>query len=65
VLSLARRTIPYHDNGIKIFSPSGQKIADDVERLIEADISQALNYNLQFRSQTTYLLHQINFSHIT
>lgn len=29
---------PYHDNGIKIFSPSGQKIADDVERLIEADI---------------------------
>src|SRR6185295_4358794 len=29
---------PYHDNGIKVFSPSGQKIADDVERLIEADI---------------------------
>jgi len=29
---------PYHDNGIKIFSPSGQKIADSVERLIEADI---------------------------
>ena len=29
---------PYHDNGIKIFSPSGQKIADSVERKIEADI---------------------------
>ena len=29
---------PYHDNGIKIFSPSGEKIADEVERLIEADI---------------------------
>jgi len=29
---------PYHDNGIKIFSPSGQKIADSVERQIEADI---------------------------
>lgn len=29
---------PYHDNGIKIFSPSGQKIADSVERIIEADI---------------------------
>ncbi|PYS67196.1 MAG: phosphoglucosamine mutase, partial [Acidobacteria bacterium] len=29
---------PYHDNGIKIFSPSGQKIADTVERKIEADI---------------------------
>lgn len=29
---------PYHDNGIKIFSGSGQKIDDEVERLIEADI---------------------------
>src|ERR1041385_4673153 len=29
---------PYQDNGIKIFSPSGQKIDDSVERLIEADI---------------------------
>jgi phosphoglucosamine mutase len=29
---------PYHDNGIKIFAPSGQKIADTVERHIEADI---------------------------
>jgi phosphoglucosamine mutase len=29
---------PYHDNGVKIFSASGQKIDDEVERLIEADI---------------------------
>ena len=29
---------PYHDNGIKIFAPSGQKIADAVERHIEEDI---------------------------
>ncbi len=29
---------PYHDNGIKIFSASGKKIADTVERRIEADI---------------------------
>ena len=29
---------PYHDNGIKIFAPSGQKIADSVERIIETDI---------------------------
>ena len=29
---------PYHDNGIKIFSPSGRKMDDLVERLIEADI---------------------------
>jgi phosphoglucosamine mutase len=30
---------PYQDNGIKIFSPSGQKMDDAVERQIEADIS--------------------------
>jgi phosphoglucosamine mutase len=31
---------PYQDNGIKIFSPSGQKMDDSVERMIEADIAQ-------------------------
>lgn len=29
---------PYQDNGIKIFAPSGQKLDDSVERVIEADI---------------------------
>ena len=29
---------PYQDNGIKIFSPSGQKMDESVERQIEADI---------------------------
>ena len=29
---------PYHDNGIKIFSASGRKIDDTVERFIEAEI---------------------------
>jgi phosphoglucosamine mutase len=29
---------PYQDNGVKIFSPSGKKLADGTERLIEADI---------------------------
>src|SRR5688572_2368343 len=29
---------PYQDNGIKIFAPTGQKIDDSVERLIESDI---------------------------
>jgi phosphoglucosamine mutase len=28
----------YQDNGIKIFAPSGQKMDDSVERLIEADV---------------------------
>ena len=29
---------PYQDNGIKIFAPSGQKMDDSVERLIEKDV---------------------------
>jgi phosphoglucosamine mutase len=29
---------PYHDNGIKIFAPSGRKMDDSVERQIELDI---------------------------
>ena len=29
---------PYQDNGIKIFAPSGEKMDDSVERLIEADV---------------------------
>ncbi|HEU4595400.1 MAG TPA: phosphoglucosamine mutase, partial [Pyrinomonadaceae bacterium] len=29
---------PFHDNGIKIFSPTGRKLDDATERLIEADI---------------------------
>jgi phosphoglucosamine mutase len=29
---------PYHDNGIKIFAPTGRKLDDATERLIEADI---------------------------
>jgi phosphoglucosamine mutase len=33
---------PYQDNGVKIFSPSGKKLADATERLIEADIFAAV-----------------------
>ena len=29
---------PYHDNGIKIFSPSGQKLDDSVEKAIEESV---------------------------
>ena len=32
---------PYHDNGIKIFAPTGRKLDDATERLIEADIHEA------------------------
>src|SRR5215470_203112 len=31
---------PYRDNGIKVFSTSGKKLADEVERHIENDISR-------------------------
>lgn len=30
---------PYHDNGIKVFEPSGRKLDDAMERLIESDIA--------------------------
>jgi len=30
---------PYADNGIKLFSPSGNKLPDEVEHLIEAELS--------------------------
>jgi len=32
---------PYEDNGIKIFAPTGRKLDDATERLIEADIYEA------------------------
>src|SRR5690349_7828461 len=38
---------PYQDNGIKIFSPSGQKIDDALERQIERDIEQGLQADLR------------------
>lgn len=42
---------PYQDNGIKIFSPSGQKIDDALERQIESDIDkgfQAIDQKTNF-----------------
>jgi phosphoglucosamine mutase len=38
---------PYQDNGIKIFSPTGQKIADSLERQIESDIEQGFKSDLK------------------
>src|SRR5215471_17138412 len=32
---------PYHDNGIKVFQPTGRKLDDAVERQIEADIADS------------------------
>ena len=34
---------PYQDNGIKIFSPSGQKIESSAEKLLESDIEASLD----------------------
>ncbi|HEX8072169.1 MAG TPA: phosphoglucosamine mutase [Pyrinomonadaceae bacterium] len=33
---------PYEDNGVKIFAPTGRKLDDATERLIEADINGAV-----------------------
>jgi phosphoglucosamine mutase len=32
---------PFRDNGIKVFSPTGKKLADEMERRIEADLTVA------------------------
>jgi len=34
---------PFRDNGIKIFSPSGKKLDDEMEQKIEADISKRID----------------------
>lgn len=64
----------YHDNGIKIFSPSGQKLDEGTESLIEADIRAGIrpefpapsgNDSAEFSSQVlqenyySFLLDQI------
>ena len=38
---------PYQDNGIKIFSPTGKKIADSLERQIERDIERGFKSDLK------------------
>ena len=43
---------PYQDNGIKIFSPSGQKIDDSLERQIEGDIEKGFRCDLKSGSET-------------
>ena len=42
---------PYQDNGVKVFAPTGRKLDDDMERLIEADIFAA-QANAQSVNQT-------------
>lgn len=42
---------PYHDNGIKIFSPDGKKVGEDIERAIENEISET-NGAAEERSST-------------
>src|SRR5207302_4116107 len=37
---------PYHDNGIKLFGPDGQKLSDEREMEIEALMENGLEYGL-------------------
>jgi len=42
---------PYQDNGIKIFAPSGKKLADEMERRIEADVGAAWDQDAELDHQ--------------
>ncbi len=42
---------PYQDNGVKIFAPSGRKLDDETERLIEGDVLR--DSDLSGREQTS------------
>jgi len=44
---------PYRDNGIKIFSPSGKKLADAMERRIEADLRSHNSAELEETSRVS------------
>lgn len=44
---------PYQDNGIKIFAPSGEKMDESVERMIEADIFAATELSPSTQSNPT------------
>jgi phosphoglucosamine mutase len=40
---------PFHDNGLKIFSPSGEKIDESTERMIEKDILESDGAGIESR----------------
>ncbi len=42
---------PYYDNGVKIFSPSGRKLDDETERLIERDMLSLANPSTTARTE--------------
>ena len=44
---------PYQDNGIKIFSPSGEKIDDALERQIERDVWNGLKSDLNQKNHSS------------
>ena len=46
---------PYHDNGIKIFAPTGRKLNDQFERRIEADIEAEVNKDRAAESEVKTL----------
>lgn len=66
---------PFQDNGIKVFAPTGKKIADELERRIEADVARAVESGAviecrgregdwlrdQTQNEQTYLESYINY----
>jgi phosphoglucosamine mutase len=52
---------PFQDNGIKVFAPTGKKIADEMERQIESDIAQAISLGVVIKcngKEGDWLAHQ-------
>lgn len=52
---------PYQDNGIKVFSPTGKKIADEMECRIEADIAASSHSGdlFEHEDETCWLRDQV------
>ena len=48
--SSAPRTIPYYDNGIKFFDAEGEKLSDELEEAIEAELARRRSRAIRARS---------------
>jgi len=42
---------PYRDNGIKVFSPSGKKLSDEMERRVEIDVAEGRGFSQRLASR--------------
>jgi phosphoglucosamine mutase len=52
---------PYYDNGIKVFSPTGKKLADEMERRIEEDLFETV-YETNRLDDSLQKIHEVDES---